>query len=56
MIYYFDCFFIQLNNLETRILQKKGTYFKRKQQTQFYWVCEWELMENATNLTPLALA
>ena len=24
----------------------------RKQQTRFYWVCSWELMESATNLTP----
>ena len=28
------------------------TYNIRKQQTRFYWVCSWELMESATMLTP----
>ena len=28
------------------------TYNIRKQQTRFYWVCLWELMESATILTP----
>ena len=28
------------------------TYNIRKQQTRFYWVCSWELMESATILTP----
>ena len=30
----------------------ESTYNIRKQQTQIYWVCSWELMERATILTP----
>ena len=40
------------NNLEKRILQKWRTYNTGNQQTQFYWVCSWELMESAKILMP----
>ena len=33
-------------------LEIEKTYNIRKQQTRFYWVYSWELMESATILTP----
>ena len=47
-----------INRERTEIIWKtdpseiERTYNIRKQQTLFYWVCSWELMENATILTP----
>ena len=42
-----------INNLEkTDPSEIKRTYNIRKQQTRFYWVCSWELMESAIILTP----
>ena len=32
--------------------ETERTYKIRKQQTRFYWVWTWELMEHATILTP----
>ena len=41
------------NNLEARDpAEIERTYNIRKQQTRFYWVCSWELMESGTILTP----
>ena len=46
--FYTDFTVHTLNNLE----KIERTYNIRKQQTQFYWACSWELMESATILMP----
>ena len=41
-----------LNNLENGSVRSRETYNIEKQQTQFYWVCSWELMKSTTILMP----
>ena len=43
---------IQNNLGKTDPSEIERTYNIWKQQTRFYWVCSWELMESATILTP----
>ena len=44
------------NKLEGDISETEWTYKDCKQQTRFDWVCSWDILENATSVTPLASA